>query len=349
MNVDQVETPAVIVDLDVLEANIRDLQAYLNRYGIKNRPHIKTHKVPEIAQMQLAAGAVGITCQKLGEAEVMCDSGIRDIFVTYNIIGDAKLQRLAGLAQRSEIKVSADSRVVVDGLSKAAREFGFSLRVLVEFDTGLGRCGVQSPAEAVELGERIARSPGLQFGGLMTYPLNQHTAGFIEDTARRLTDAALPLETVSVGGTHVIRQAHLYPWITEYRAGMYAYGDRLTVKSGAVPLERCALKVLSTVVSRPTAERAILDAGSKSLGTDLLGLDGYGLILEYPDIRLPALSEEHGHCVLTAPSHRPEIGERVSVLPNHCCLVSNLFDRVYGVRGGVVEKEFKVAARGKVV
>lgn len=349
MNVDQVETPAVLVDLEILERNIGELQSYLERTAIENRPHIKTHKVPEIAHMQLAAGAAGITCQKLGEAEVMREAGIRDIFVTYNIVGDSKLRRLADLCRRSEMKVSADAPVVVDGLSKAAREFEFSLGVLVEFDTGLGRCGVQSPSEAVELAERIERSPGLHFEGLMTYPLNAHTAGFVEEAARRLTDAGLPLETVSVGGTHAIRQAHLYPWITEYRAGMYAYGDRLTVKSGAMSLERCAMTVLSTVVSRPTPERAILDAGSKSLGTDVLGLDGYGLIMEYPEIRLPSLSEEHGHCTLPASSGRPEIGEKVSVLPNHCCLVSNLFDRVYGVRNGVVEKEFKVAARGKVV
>jgi D-serine deaminase-like pyridoxal phosphate-dependent protein len=348
MKVDQLETPAVLVDLEILEANIRDLQVYLGQHGIANRPHIKTHKVPEIARMQLEAGAVGITCQKLGEAEIMRSAGIQDIFVTYNILGASKLRRLAVLARQFPMRVSADSSVVVAGLSRAAQELGFTLSVLVEFDTGLGRCGVQSPSEAVELAELIERSPGLDFEGLMTYPLNQHTGPFVDESARRLTDAGIPLKTVSVGGTHTIRQAHLHSWVTEYRAGMYAYGDRYTVQTGAMPLERCALTVVSTVVSRPTPTRAAVDAGSKSLGTDLLGLDGYAQILEYPTMRVPALSEEHGHCRLASPASRPEVGERVSLLPNHCCLVSNLFDRVYGVRHGEVEREFKVAARGAV-
>lgn len=348
MNLEQLETPAVLVDLDRLERNIRGLQRYLDLHGIRNRPHIKTHKVPEFARKQLDAGAVGITCQKLGEAEVMRDAGIRDIFVTYNIVGSSKLRRLAALARRSAIRVTADSRAVIEGLSNTAQEFDFELPVLVEFDTGLGRCGVQSPAEAVELAEAIRSASGLRFEGLMTYPLNQYTPTFVEESARRLAKVGLPLKTVSVGGTHTIRQDHLHSWVTEYRAGMYAYGDRLTIKTGAVTLEDCALRVLTTVVSRPTPERFVLDAGSKSLGTDLLGLEGYGLVLEYPTARLPKLSEEHGHGILSGTSARPEIGERVSVLPNHCCLVSNLFDRVYGVRGGVVEREFSVAARGAV-
>lgn len=349
MTIDQLETPAVLVDLDILEQNIRDLQAYLDGHGIRNRPHIKTHKIPDLARMQLEAGASGLTCQKLGEAEVMNASGAQDLLITYNIVGERKLARLAALASRCEVRVSADSSVVVAGLSRATQEHAFSLPVLIEFDTGLGRCGVQSPAEAVELARLIGRSPGLRFSGLMTYPLNQHTGPFVEETRRRLDGEGIPLETVSVGGTHTIRQAHLQPWLTEYRAGMYVYGDRYTVQTGAVALDRCALTVLSTVVSRPTAERFVLDAGSKSLGTDLLGLDGYGQVLEYPTARIPKLSEEHGHGILSSPAHRPEIGERVSVLPNHCCLVSNLFDLVYGIRDGVVERTFEVAARGKVV
>jgi D-serine deaminase-like pyridoxal phosphate-dependent protein len=168
MHIDQLETPVAIVDLDKLESNIARFQAYLDEHGIANRPHIKTHKIPAIAQMQLAAGAVGITCQKLGEAEVMAAAGVRDIFLPYNILGEAKLERLANLARDITISVTADSETTVRGLAPAMRRANLTLPVLVEFDSGEARCGVQSPREAAELARLIADSEGLRFGGLMT-------------------------------------------------------------------------------------------------------------------------------------------------------------------------------------
>jgi D-serine deaminase-like pyridoxal phosphate-dependent protein len=346
MDISQLDTPVAVVDLDKLEANIARLQKYLDEYGIANRPHIKTHKIPEIAHMQINAGAVGITCQKIGEAEVMAQAGIRDIFLPYNIIGAAKLERLMRLARRVKLSVTADSEFTVAGLSAAAQQAGLELPVLVEFDTGAKRCGVQSPQQAADLAQTIARSPGLRFGGLMTYPTNDQTDPFVRETKALLKRHDLTVNLVSGGSTPGMWRAHNHPEVTEHRAGMYIYGDRFTLKSGAMTLEDCSLKVITTVVSRPTAERGILDGGSKTFSSDLLGLEGHGLILEYPEAHYYGQSEEHGHVDFSRCSHKPDIGERVTVIPNHCCVVSNLFNQIVGVRQNRVEVIWPVAARG---
>ena len=348
MRVDELETPAPVVDIGRMEANIARLQTYLGEHKIANRPHIKTHKIPAIAQLQMDAGAVGITCQKVSEAEVMSDAGFNNIFITYNIIGQSKLQRLMALAARNIVSVTADAGVVIRGLSKAAQPAGLTLTVLVECDTGLGRCGVQSPSEAAELARLIASLPNLHFGGLMTYPSNEHLDDFVRMTRSLLKDDHLPIERVSGGGTPTMWQAHTHPELTEHRAGIYVYGDRLTLRSGAVSLDHCAIKVHTTVVSRPTSERGILDAGSKSLSADLHGLDGYGYVCEYPDAKIYALSEEHGHVDFSTCARKPEIGERLTVIPNHCCTVTCLFDEVIGARDDQVEIIWQVAARGTV-
>lgn len=346
MHINQLETPAAVVDLDKLEANIARFQRYLDEHGIANRPHIKTHKIPEIAHMQLKAGAVGITCQKIGEAEVMAQAGIPDIFLPYNIIGESKLERLMRLARRVKLSVTADSEFTIRGLSGAAQREGLELETLVEFDSGLGRCGVQSPQAAADLTRIIARSPGLRFGGLMTYPSNQNTDPFVVETKSLLQKDGLEVARVSGGSTPGMWQAHTHPEVTEHRAGMYIYGDRYTLKNGAMSQDDCSLKVICTVVSRPTGERGILDGGSKTFSSDLLGLEGYGLILEYPDAVYYGQSEEHGHVDFSRCAHKPEIGERVTLIPNHCCVVSNLFNQMVGVRGDKVEVIWPVAARG---
>jgi D-serine deaminase-like pyridoxal phosphate-dependent protein len=349
MHLEELETPAAVVDLDILESNISRLQEYLGLHSIANRPHIKTHKIPEIAHLQLAAGAVGITCQKLSEAEVMAQAGIQDIFVPYNILGEAKLERLRRLHQRISLSVTADSSVVVRGLSEALRQESRLLPVLVEFDTGLGRCGVQTPAEASDLAELIQRSAGLHFAGLMTYPTNQNTQPFVLETRRLLRDKGLSIDQVSGGGTICMWEAHTHEVITEHRAGTYVYGDRKTVKYNALKLEQCSFRIHATVVSRPTKDRGVLDTGSKCLATDLVGPEeGYGLIMEYPEAKLFSLSEEHGVVDFSNCAERPEIGDRVSVLTNHCCVANNLFDKVHGMRKGELVVEWPVLARGTV-
>ena len=348
MHIDELETPVPIVDLDTFEGNIVRLQKYLSEHGIANRPHIKTHKIPAIAQMQIEAGAIGITCQKIGEAEVMADAGIKDIFLPYNILGESKLARLMALAKRVNLSVTVDSEFVARGLSNAAKNAGITLTVLVECDLGMGRCGVQSPIQAAELARLIHDLPNLHFGGLMTYPNSAGLDDFVHATRSELSKDKIEIERVSGGGTAVMWQAHTHKTLTEHRAGMYIYGDRLTLRSGAVTLETCSIRVLATIISRPTPDRGIVDAGSKALAMDLYGLENYGYICEYPDAKIYNLSEEHGHVDFSACERKPEIGERVSIIPNHCCVVTNLFDEVVGVRGGQVEVTWKVAARGKV-
>ena len=346
MHVDQLETPAAVVDLDKLEANITRLQAYMDKHGIANRPHIKTHKIPEIAHMQLAAGAAGITCQKLGEAEVMALAGIRDIFLPYNILGEAKLERLVHLARRTTLSVTADSETTVRGLAGAMRRAGLTLPVLVEFDTGMNRCGVQTPQDAAGLARLIAGSEGLRFGGLMTYPTNANTDAFVRAARELLAPDGIPIERVSGGGTPQMWQAHEHPEVNEHRAGMYVFGDRYTINSGALSIEDCSFTLRATVVSRPTDGRGIVDAGSKTFSSDLMGLEGHGLILEYPEARFYAMSEEHGHVDFSACRQRPAVGERLTVIVNHCCPVANLFNQIVGVRSGQVEVVWPVAARG---
>jgi D-serine deaminase-like pyridoxal phosphate-dependent protein len=351
MRIDELDTPTAVVDLDRLGANLTRLQTYLDEHGLANRPHIKTHKIPAIARMQVEAGAVGLTCQKVGEAEVMAAAGFDDLFIPYNLIGQPKLDRLMAVARQATVSVTTDSGVVARGLSAAAERAGPAdarLTVLVECDTGAGRCGVQSPAEAAELAQLIEGLPGLLFGGLMTYPNTAQLDDFARATKAHLAGTGLRVERVSGGGTACMWQAHIHPELTEHRAGMYIYGDWHIVQSGAMTLDDVAFGVLATVVSRPTRTRGILDTGSKVLSSDLLGQPGYGHIREYPQAHIEKLSEEHGHVDFSNCDRTPEIGERVTVVPNHCCPVTNLLNEVVGTRNGVVEVVWPVAARGAV-
>jgi D-serine deaminase-like pyridoxal phosphate-dependent protein len=350
-SVDDLDTPCVVIDLDVVERNLVRAQDYCRRSGLGLRPHVKTHKIPELARRQIELGAVGITCQKLGEAEVMADAGMADILVTYNIVGRQKLDRLARLARRTQLTLVFDSREAAAGVSACLAAAGLGVGALVECDTGAGRCGVQSPDEAAALAGAIALLPGLTFRGLMTYAPKGRTAqtsAWLSEAVAACGRRGLAVEVVSTGGTPDLYRAREVACATEHRPGTYIYSDRYMAAHGVGTLEDCAIRVLATVVSRPTAGRAILDAGSKTLSSDPMGLEGYGHVLEYPTATLPGLSEEHGHLDVSACNARPGIGERVTILPNHACAVSNLQDVVYGVRGDRVERAFAVAARGKV-
>lgn len=347
-----IPTPQPVIDEDRLAANIARVQSYMDAHHLNFRPHIKTHKIPAVAEAQRQAGARGINCQKITEAEVFADAGFDDILITFNILGADKLARLADLNDRiSGLKVVADSVVTVDGLagSFAGRK---PLAVLVECDTGAGRCGVQTPAEALTLARRIAGNNALAFGGLMTYPKagsEAATEAFFAETLTRLKAEGIDCPIVSNGGTPSLFSAHLVTSATEHRAGTYVYNDRAMVRAGHCTLDDCAMHILATVVSRPTPDRAILDAGSKVLTSDLLGFTDFGLIVEYPDAVITGLSEEHGTVDLSKLSgRRPEIGERVRIVPNHTCVVSNLFDRMVFHRNGIVTRVESVAARGLV-
>ncbi|MBO1360719.1 D-TA family PLP-dependent enzyme [Acetobacter sacchari] len=347
MNIDSLPTPCVLIDVDRMKANIGRAQAYADQHGFSLRPHIKTHKIPAFARLQVEAGAKGITCQKLGEAEVMADAGLDDILISYNLIGFDKLARMTTLARRIKLTVAADSLHTVEGYNRAAEAADVSFDVLIECDTGGGRCGVQTPEEAVTLAQALRG--GARFAGLMTYPAAGKTAemaAWLSAALAAFKATDVPVRVVSAGGTPDLWKAHTIPGVTEYRPGTYVYMDRSQVAVGAASMDDCALSVLATVVSKPRPDRAVIDAGTKTLTSDLLGMEGFGHIPACPHATLSGLSEEHG--VLRAESGLPEIGERVRIIPNHACVVSNMFDTVYLVSGERVLDAMPVAARGRV-
>jgi D-serine deaminase-like pyridoxal phosphate-dependent protein len=347
----ELDTPAVTVRLDIVERNIRRVHEHLARHGIANRPHIKTHKIPELGRMQMAAGAVGITCQKLGEVEVFTEAGVADdVLLTFNLVGRAKIDRLLALARRlKRLAVVFDNEVVARGLAEGARAAGTEIPFLIECDTGFGRNGVQTPEAAFDLARTAMKLGGVRFEGLMTFPNREPgTRAFFERALELFKRAGIAVPVVSGGGTPAIFTAQSIPQLTEHRAGTYIYNDRMVVASGTATWDDCAMRVRCTVVSRPTADRAVLDAGTKVFTSDLYTVTGYGHLLEYPEAKVVNLSEEHGVVDLSSCRRRPEIGEVVEVVPNHCCVVSNMVDEVYGVRGGAVEAVWPVAARGEV-
>ncbi|MEF2553343.1 alanine racemase [Aurantimonas sp. A2-1-M11] len=345
-------TPAVVVDLAKAEANIFRFQAYADRHGLAVRPHIKTHKLGLMAALQLAAGAVGITCQKVSEAEAMVDASpaVQDAFLTYNILGEERVARLRRLAERITVSTVADDEAVVAGLARGFAGAAAPLSVLVECNTGAQRCGVSDPAAACRLALAIAASPGLRFGGLMTYPPVGGEAtvqAFMTEAKRLIAAEGLGCERISSGGTPGMWHAHVAPVATEYRPGTYVYNDRSLIARGVATMAECALTVEATIVSRHDG-RAVIDAGSKVLTSDLLGLEGHGLVVGHPDIAIHALSEEHGHLSGEGLS-RLKVGDRLSIIPNHACVVSNMLDAIY-LRSpdGSLERTI-VDARGAVV
>jgi len=350
-DINELETPVPIIDADVVERNLQRWQARCETLGLANRPHIKTHKLVGLAKYQLALGAQGITVQKLSEAEVMADAGISDMLVTFNILGAAKLARLTSLMKRTDISVVADNSVVVAGLGEAARAAGRDLSVLVECDTGGERNGVQSPPEVAALAREIEDTPGLSYGGLMTYAktgTRLQAQSFFRDAETQVKAAGLTTRVTSTGGSPDMWLDDGLPGMSEYRAGTYVYFDRSLVVNGTCGWDDCALTVLSTVVSRPTADRALLDAGSKALTSDLIGMEGYGVVHALGDAQVYALNEEHGYLDISALADKPHVGDVLRVMPNHVCPVTNLFDKVVFVRGSRVLGAVSVDARGAV-
>lgn len=363
MRYNEASTPALVIDLDIVERNLDRMASSCRRQGVGLRPHIKTHKTPEVARMQTCRGAVGLTVAKVGEAEVMAGAGLDDLLVAYPIYGAEKLRRLAALARTRRILVSLDSEAAAHEVSRAASEQGATVGVLVEFDAGFHRCGLEPGPACVELAARIATMHGLSFRGLMTYFGNvqgnlgkrkaeaQTVAGTVECALSAFREAGIPVEVVSGGSTPSADLAYLIPGLTEIRPGTYVYNDMNTVSQEACGLEDCAACVVTTVVSTAVRGRAIIDAGSKALSSDLLGGDprfGFGYVVEAPDAPIVKLNEEHGYLDITRSVHRFYVGEVLTVIPNHVCTCVNMHDEVLTLRNGEVVGSWPVAARGKI-
>jgi D-serine deaminase-like pyridoxal phosphate-dependent protein len=360
------DTPELLIDLEALRANIARAAAAAREWGVALRPHAKTHKLPQVARMQVEAGAVGIQVAKLGEAEVMADAGIEDILVGYPIVGERKLERLAPLAERTSISTTVDSLDVAVGLSRVAHERGLTLRVLLELDTGLRRLGVLPGTAAADLAEEIAGLPGLALAGVFTH--EGHVYGQARDEAERerLTREAcaatvataeeirargLAAPVVSVGSAGTFRFAIRCPGVTEVRPGTYVFNDCSQIAQGAATEADLAALIVATVVSRPTPDRFVIDAGTKVLTSDRMIVPDppatFGRIVGHDDWHLARLSEEHG-IVETPAGARVRVGDRVVIVPNHVCPTVNLTDSVTVVADGAVVDRWPVAARGRV-
>jgi D-serine deaminase-like pyridoxal phosphate-dependent protein len=357
------ETPAIVVDLDIVERNLSRMADYSRSHNLRLRPHTKSHKIPELAKRQLAHAAQGITVAKIGEAEVMLEAGITDMLIAYPIIGKGKAEKLAELATRADITVSLDSVAVAQAISEEARKKDASIGILVEMDVGFHRCGVTNEDEVLNVARSVADLPGLAFKGLMFFPghlqvpekerseLRTAVNDFLARALAKLGDAGLPVEIVSGGSTPTAREGHLFTGVNEIRPGMYIFNDRNMLAVGVATIEDCALSVVTTVVSTSVPGRAIVDAGSKTLSSDgyqATDGKGFGMVKTDADAEVERLSEEHGNLNISRSTREYRVGERLEIIPNHVCSTVNMHNQVYGVRGERVESVWEVAGRGKV-
>jgi D-serine deaminase-like pyridoxal phosphate-dependent protein len=358
--IEQLETPVPVVDLDRLAVNLDRMAAYTTLHGLQLRPHVKTHKSPRIAAEQLQRGAIGLTVATLREAEVMSEV-CNDLLIAYPPIGAARLERMVRLPSDVKLTVAVDGPAGISALAVAAKLSRREIGVYVEADLGMHRVGVQGMEEAVALARHITETPPLKFAGMMFYPghIREHVrdmapslerlSGQVSQYCNALVDAGLPPNVVSGGSTPMAWRVHEVPGITEVRPGTYVYNDRTTALIGACDWEDCAFTVAATVVSTSVPGQAVIDAGAKALGREPARADteGFGALLDQPDVIVTRMSEEHGILDLSKTNWRPRVGDVVRVVPNHVCIVVHLFDEIVGVRGQSVETRWPVAARGR--
>ncbi len=362
-----IDTPALVLDLDVIERNLDAMAAEARRLGVRLRPHGKTHKSPLIAAMQIARGAVGICCQKVAEAEIFVAGGVTDVLVSNEIVGTYKLERLANLARHARIGVCADNAEAVEALAAAANRAGSHIEVYVEIGVGAARCGVEPGAAAVALAEKIAGYPALSFAGLQSYhgtaqhfrlPAERRAAieragALTSETVRLLAEAGLQCRTVTGAGTGTYRLEGLSGIWNEIQPGSYIFMDADYARNtrdtdGDGPAFEHALFVLASVMSI-SETRAVLDAGHKSLSND----SGFPTLPGKPEVCYERPSDEHGILELAGSSWRPALDEKILLIPGHCDPTVNLYDWYVGVRqsgtpGAYVEALWPVAARGAI-
>ncbi len=353
---DEIDTPALLVDLDVMEANIARVAAACREGGVAWRPHVKAHKTPEIAKLQLAAGAIGVTCAKLGEAEVMAEAGIRDILIANQIVGSIKIRRLMALRRRADVITAVDGVANVRELDAAAREAGLRLRVVIEVDTGMGRAGVK-PDAVVPLAREIAACEGLSFAGLMAWEAQTMTIAdpaakqaAVADAISQLVACAedcrragIAAAIVSCGGTGTFPYCTRQPGVTEVQVGGAIFSD-IRYREGCHVDMPYALTILATVTSRPTPTRIVADAGKKAMSTDTAVPRPLGL----PAQVSVQCSAEHCTVELAAASATPAVGDRLEFVVGYSDTTIHLHEEIVGLRAGRVECVWRVAGRGRL-
>lgn len=362
MRLPDLDTPALLIDLDIMERNLRRLADYAREHELRVRPHTKTHKIPALGRKQLELGAAGLTVAKVGEAEVMLEAQPPDLLVAYPVIGRRKLERLMHIAAKTNVTVALDSIFAARQLSDAAREVQREIGVLAEIDMGLGRVGVP-PANAAELAHGIQRLPWLRFEGITFYPGHikqlddegekalERLGDTLSGVLRDLRQAGLEPKIVSGGSTPTMWHSHRIRGLNEIRPGTYIFNDRNTVLSDACVLEHCAASIMTTVVSTAKKGQIIIDGGSKTFSSDrpAAGAEvSFGHVVEAPEAVFTKMNEEHGFVDVRRVEGEFSIGDRVRVIPNHVCVAMNLHETVYGIRGDQVEQTWRVAARGKL-
>jgi D-serine deaminase-like pyridoxal phosphate-dependent protein len=363
MRITDLETPALLIDLDIMERNLCRVAAYAREHNLRLRPHTKTHKIPSLGKRQIELGAAGLTVAKVGEAEVTLRSGTPDLLVAYPVIGERKLWRLMAVARETRVTVALDSAVAAQQLSAAAQAAGLEIGVLAEADVGLGRVGVAPGGELVRLAQDILRLPALRFEGIAFYPghiklldeeglaalarLSEVVSAMLED----LHAAGIEARVVSGGSTPALFHSHHVAGLNEIRPGTYIFNDKNTVVSGACTYQDCAASILATVVSTAKKGQMIVDGGSKTFSSDRLSPSpevSFGHIVEAPEAVFTKMNEEHGYIELRAANRAFAVGDRVRIIPNHVCTAMNLHETVYGIRGDQVEQVWQVEGRGKL-
>ncbi len=361
MSLEAVDTPALLIDLDAFERNILKLAKAVEGTSVRLRPHAKTHKCPVIALRQMAAGAVGVCCQKVAEAEAMVYGGVSDVLVSNEIVGKTKLARLAALAKQATVRACADDPAHIAALSQAAVSLGVRLTVLVEINVGMDRCGVEPGEPALALASEIAKSPGLAFGGLQAYHGRaQHIREYgkrkeaidgavemVRRTVELLARHGLSCELITGAGTGTYQFEATSGVFNELQAGSYIfldadYAKNLTANGTPGSEFEHSLYVLATVMSRPTKDRAIVDAGLKALSVD----SGMPWVVGMPDLEFVRAADEHGKLAVHNPTLTLEIGQKLRLIPGHCDPTVNLYDWYVGYRGDRVEAMWPITARG---
>lgn len=358
---EELSTPAVVVDLDVVENNIQTMADRMAGQQIQHRPHIKTHKSIQLARKQLDAGAVGITVAKLSEAEVFAAAGFDDILIAYSLVGHEKLQRFAALHSEIALMTTVDSLVVAEGLSRIGQTSSKPVRVLIEVDGGAHRGGRQPGVDTVHFAQSIRHLPGLDIIGIMGYfgqiyreedeqglvRAAQHESQLLRTTAEALKDIGVDVRVVSAGSTPACSLGGHLHGITEARAGNYVFYDVSAVDLGIACESDCALRVVATIISTPFPGHATVDAGTKTLTSDKAHhRDGYGIVVGHPTVQIVGLNEEHGMLKYDAKVARFSVGDRIEIIPNHACVIPNLNNVLNGVRQGQVVEQITVDARG---
>ncbi len=360
----ELDTPALVVDVDIMEDNLLWGQEKANKAGLKLRPHTKTHRTPRLAKKQLDLGAKGITVAKVGEAEVMAEEGIEDIFIANEVVGDIKLERIYQLNKRIKLAIGVDNSIQVKWLSQKFADSVRPIEVLIDVDTGDARTGIQPGEPLLKLAKNIVNLPGIKLRGIFTHDGHSYGAKSISDvkqifkdsqeemirTDRILRNEGIDIEEISVGSTPSFLVADISPGITEIRPGTYIFMD---VAQGNLlgNYDRCALTILATITNRPTPNRVVIDAGTKALtsyvrGSGICQTKGHGLLQDNPAIHIESLSDEHGVFTVASENEYP-IGNKLQVIPNHACPTCNLYDYIYGVSKGIVVFKWPILARGK--